>query len=357
MAQTIGTVFISWSGERSKAVAEALHHVLQCAMPQVEFIVSSRDLLPGTHWFEKLSEWLNRSHMAIICLTPENLHAPWVMFEAGAVSRAVGKSLVIPYAFGIPIDRIGLPLSGFHGLRADRDGTKGLFEGINKAFKKPISEDNLNEVFDTWWPALNKSILAIHELPPSAEQTASQLIQFNPDDAVSRFSPIRAQIKKCKAGDVVRIIAVTGYGLFTPHVLAGQDKPYVEALERGVIFKGVVMDPSSQQALDRASVESPSDALGTRLLEADAVVVKNWLKSRYDNGVRTPELRYSRSLFSFALVMVRDVAFIEPYHLGKVSDVPHLCGFSIMQCPHGTHDYEVAAKHFEYLFENGSPIE
>jgi hypothetical protein len=80
-------VFISWSGVRSKAVAQTLHDWLPQVMNAVEPWMSSEDMRKGSLWRLTLAEELESTHVGVICLTPENLRAPWLLFEAGALSK------------------------------------------------------------------------------------------------------------------------------------------------------------------------------------------------------------------------------------------------------------------------------
>jgi hypothetical protein len=46
--------------------------------------MSDRDNEAGILWGENLSSELEASNFGIVCLTPNNLQAPWIPVEAGA---------------------------------------------------------------------------------------------------------------------------------------------------------------------------------------------------------------------------------------------------------------------------------
>ena len=79
-------VFISWSGETSKGLAEALREWLPAVIQAVNPYFSPDDVSKGSRWSSEISKELEDSAIGIICLTKENLEAPWIMFEAGALS-------------------------------------------------------------------------------------------------------------------------------------------------------------------------------------------------------------------------------------------------------------------------------
>src|SRR5258705_12105319 len=89
-------IFISWSGSRSHKLANQLRAWLPHVIQNIEPFMSSGDIATGARWRTNVSSELEKCNFGIICLTPENLRAPWIHFEAGALSKAVGNSHVAP---------------------------------------------------------------------------------------------------------------------------------------------------------------------------------------------------------------------------------------------------------------------
>jgi hypothetical protein len=164
-------VFLSWSGETSKAVAEALHRWLPNVLQFVDPWMSAISIETGTRWSNGLAEELRGTRFGILCLTPENRDAPWLMFEAGALSKTVRTAFVCPYLIGLePHDLVG-PLAQFQATRANRDGTRSLLRSINQACTGPaLSERQLQEAFNNWWPKLQKSLNGLQESPQPNHQ-------------------------------------------------------------------------------------------------------------------------------------------------------------------------------------------
>ena len=80
-------VFISWSGELSRRVAEILRGWLPNVNQKLDTFVSSQDIEMGSRWEEGIAGQLAGTHCGILCLTPQNREKPWVLFEAGALSK------------------------------------------------------------------------------------------------------------------------------------------------------------------------------------------------------------------------------------------------------------------------------
>jgi hypothetical protein len=163
-------VFIHWSGDRSKQIAEAIHwwlpNVLQFAKPYF----SPADIDKGARWNKEISKELEQSKIGIIAMTEENLHSPWIMFEAGAISKVVEEGLVCPIVFGVAKTDLVGPLASFQAIAFNRAEFHQLLKTINNAAKEAaLKERSLDEAFDKWWPDLEQRVQAIPTAQPPSE--------------------------------------------------------------------------------------------------------------------------------------------------------------------------------------------
>lgn len=168
-------VFISFSGTRSRNVANALRRWLPDVIQAVEPWTSD-DLDPGVRWNNAIAEQLQQSRFGILCITPENLDSNWMMFEAGAVAKTMDDSFVCPYLFELELgafSQVVGPLVQFQSVTAKREGTLRLLRGINKALgDEGLSEARLIRSFRRWWPMLERELDRIGTHPVE-EQTLS----------------------------------------------------------------------------------------------------------------------------------------------------------------------------------------
>ena len=109
-------VFISWSGERSHALAQALHDWIPLVLHNVEPWLSEADIEAGERWAEAVAKELADSNFGIICVTRENVGSPWVLFEAGALAKTMQGSRVIPLLLDLEFTDITGPLAQFQPL-------------------------------------------------------------------------------------------------------------------------------------------------------------------------------------------------------------------------------------------------
>ncbi len=167
-------LFISWSGERSKLVATALRDLLPEAIQDLIPWMSDHDINAGARWGHDLTKQLAECDLGIICLTPENLLAPWLLFEAGALAKSVIDSRVVPYRLGLTATDVSLPLAQFQGVDANEAGTRKLFQSLNSVRSDPMPDERVERIFSRWWPDLSAQIGAIPaanepKVPPKSE--------------------------------------------------------------------------------------------------------------------------------------------------------------------------------------------
>jgi hypothetical protein len=158
-------IFISWSGERSHAVASALWNWLPKIVNALKPWLSSANLAKGTRWSADVASRLNSAKAGIICLTPENLHADWILFEAGALSRAVDASKVCTLLIGLETSDLEPPLSQFQATKANEADILALVKTLNKELgEHALPDEHVSEAFRMCWPTLQAEL---DKQPPS----------------------------------------------------------------------------------------------------------------------------------------------------------------------------------------------
>jgi DNA-binding CsgD family transcriptional regulator len=160
-------VFISWSGKQSEAVASALREWLPYVIQTVEPWMSGADIHAGARWGREVSHKLSETSFGIICLTKANQNKPWIHFEAGAVSKTILDTFVVPYLIDLEPEEIHQgPLNQFQAKRASQEETWELIVSINRAQEEGVlPDDKLRRIFDRWWPDLEATVKA---LPPDS---------------------------------------------------------------------------------------------------------------------------------------------------------------------------------------------
>ena len=150
-------VFVSWSGKLSQQVAEELKKWLQQCIQSLEVFYSDQDIEKGDVWGTKVSEELRDTNFGIVCLTQENISAPWIHFEAGALSKML-DSKVATLTINVNFADIKGPLSSFQGTKLEKDEMYKLLKSINASLEKPLTENVLKNSFDAFWNNFYESV-------------------------------------------------------------------------------------------------------------------------------------------------------------------------------------------------------
>jgi hypothetical protein len=162
MTQDAGShnVFISWSGDLSKRIALAVHDWLPTVIQAVNPFVSNVDIAPGARPMLRIAGRLQDIRVGILCVTPENQSAPWLNFEAGALSKMVDESYVIPLAFNIDKGQIRNPLGQFQAVQFTQHEMFRVASTINEAvaISVPLSSAKLERAFDLAWPQFSREM-------------------------------------------------------------------------------------------------------------------------------------------------------------------------------------------------------
>ncbi|HCJ7274058.1 TPA: toll/interleukin-1 receptor domain-containing protein [Vibrio cholerae] len=175
-------VFISWSGAASHQVAKVFRDWLPSVIQSVKPYVSSEDIDKGSRWSTDIAGELEESTYGILCVTRENLEAPWLNFEAGALGKSIDKSRVSPFLHKLKRSEVKGPILQFQSTIQEKEDLFKLVKSINLACgESGLDESRLEKVFNVWWPDLEKQLCAIetHEeasaIPNDSLESTSEI--------------------------------------------------------------------------------------------------------------------------------------------------------------------------------------
>jgi hypothetical protein len=157
-------VFISWSGPRSGAAASALRNWLPKIINALQPWLSNADIDKGARWTADVAHRLESAKAGIICLTPSNLHADWILFESGALSKTLQNTFVCPLLLGVAPSDVKGPLAQFQATRAAKGDILALLKTLNSALgDKALADTHIEEAFEVWWPRLEAEFAKLPE--------------------------------------------------------------------------------------------------------------------------------------------------------------------------------------------------
>jgi len=182
-------IFISWSGQDSLKIAKILRDWIPNVIQVAEPYVSAEDIDKGTRWATDISKELDDSSYGIICLTKNNISAPWINFEAGALGKKVDKSRVSPFLFKIKPSEITGPILQFQHTRSDdKDDIFKLISSINR-HAGFLTEERLAKSFEQWWPQLNEELAQVPDVDNEAKDS-SKSVKNSSNSEIQKLSMI-----------------------------------------------------------------------------------------------------------------------------------------------------------------------
>ena len=171
-------MFISWSGETSHKVAVILYEWLfKMKIPALELYISD-EIDKGALWFAELVSELKSADCGILCLTKENVSAPWLLFEAGALLTAKERSFVSPFLFRVARSEIVGPLAQFQHTECTREDIKSLIRRLNKSCGEDgLPQRDFESAFARMYPELEAKLRDVPEA--DNESTENQALDEN----------------------------------------------------------------------------------------------------------------------------------------------------------------------------------
>lgn len=153
-------IFVSWSGETARTIAEALQRFLRNVDSKLNCWVST-EIRNGSQWRNELNRRLNSVDAGIFCITPDNINSTWMAFEAGAIAmssaqpEADRKRPCCPLFFNVDPNQLKGPFKGFQHAVCERDSIFNLVHSLNnQAGTAKIDESTLASNLDAHWKDL-----------------------------------------------------------------------------------------------------------------------------------------------------------------------------------------------------------
>ena len=102
--------------------------------------------------------------LPLICLASDNLEEPWILYEAGALSKRQGDQ-VWTVLLDVENEQVKAPLGQFQHSKAEKDDLYKVIQSINGRSPKPKVDVDLKRLFEALWPQFDPAIDAIRKLP------------------------------------------------------------------------------------------------------------------------------------------------------------------------------------------------
>lgn len=161
-------VFLSWSGQKSLAAAQLFSEWLPCVIQKAQPWISSKDIDRGSIWLGEVYSQLAGCNQGVIFVTKENQVNPWLLFEAGALSKGMSENRVCTFLVDLSIRDIesSSPLSHLHHTVTTKEHLLDLIKSINKRLEsEAVQETVLQKIFEAMWDDFNVKLEEIKSRP------------------------------------------------------------------------------------------------------------------------------------------------------------------------------------------------
>lgn len=153
-------IFISWSGDLSKEVAQLIHEWLPGVFEEVKPWMSDNDIAAGDNWKEELESVLEEAEFCIVCVTQLSHNSPWLNYEIGRLK----DKAICPLFIDLSPNEIDGPLKGMQGTTFDQTGMLKLVRTLNKLGDTACYPDQvLENLFLGAWPKLEEKYKSLSD--------------------------------------------------------------------------------------------------------------------------------------------------------------------------------------------------
>lgn len=183
--------FLGWSGKTSRLIAKQLWDWIPKVNPHIRVFVSFEDIEAGTLWSVELTNMLKETSYGVLCVTSDNVKAPWLFYETGVLSMSTSLSnpdnrpRVAPILFGMArASDLPSPLSHYQSKIFGKDEMWNLIRFMNdmckKLYREQLSRTAINEEPPKTYLEQDKLKGNFDALYPELEKAVEEILRDNP---------------------------------------------------------------------------------------------------------------------------------------------------------------------------------
>jgi hypothetical protein len=253
-------VFLSWSGTLTKRVAELLRDWLPNVLQNVDPWISSEDIEKGEIWFTSIGEAISEVTTGIVCLSKDNLNAPWILFESGSLSKGITKNRVCTLLVDLEPSDLMPPLSNFNATKITKEDMFKLVKTINLGSgNKALQDQRLSASFEIWWPNFEQKFSQILKSVPATKQTTKRSLD---DITAEILDTVRAIHKTRQDAHALTLEGLTGIQPLVPASFFGTGHGQISDPFTYEIVNALVKNGASLREMRREGTKSEITLLG-----------------------------------------------------------------------------------------------
>lgn len=171
MPVSIPQIFISWSHNEERQIAELLKKLLlECFNVQV--FVSSQDISCDEDFGNAIRENLKAADYGIVCLTKRTRFEPWIMFEAGVLMGRHDFSKVSFILFDMKFEDMPAPIKTHQALLFEQEDIRKLLTTVRDRLSL-LERNSVPDVINEQWSQFSEKISSLlSEIPQQTKEEA-----------------------------------------------------------------------------------------------------------------------------------------------------------------------------------------
>ena len=258
-------LFISWSRPQAEDIAPALKNFIQDVLG-IDGIFLSKEIDSGRRWSSEIASALETCDAGLIVVTSENKEAPWLNFEAGAISKRIDDANVIPLLWDISVGEIAnTPLNQFQCKSFIRNDIRFVVENLVKLWD--LSPESVDRRFDAMWPNFEAQLKQVpnQSSDPAGSPTIEDVFSLI-QRLGSRLSDIESTVDSIESDLSFSIYNQSELATASPEEAAKMLFPYIKShsVSAGQPRNRGLFGSTSASASASASAQNALEALRLR---------------------------------------------------------------------------------------------
>lgn len=158
-------------------MAQAIYKCLPSLFDDAKPWISTENR-SGSIWLPEIDKQLSDTDFGIVCVSKQNQGAPWLNYEAGALSRKVDAKRELMPVLLVDFDdtvEVKGPVTGFQMKFATLDGFYSIMKDLNESELGPgIDKDILRKRVELNWPTIESEVQKVktsHESQEAQKRT------------------------------------------------------------------------------------------------------------------------------------------------------------------------------------------
>jgi hypothetical protein len=202
-------IFISYSKQVTHDVAKVIEELIYAIYPKgssnVDVFLSSKRIKAGA-FKDQILDAMKNAKFAISILSPENINAPWLMFEAGALTMAVEQNggKFMPYLFCRHASKREATIDDLQYAQYQKDYKENqnqlfiLLQNLNASLSKSnqVDELQINSKINDHWDSISKrlDVIAYNLINPGASSAGAHSLDNVVNHSIS-INPIEGRFE------------------------------------------------------------------------------------------------------------------------------------------------------------------